>query len=149
MANPKKDKSNFGFPGAFAQARNAAGGDWAAGVLLYRIHYRWHTVSSKLDRCGKEWLAMSREELAIESGLSMSELKNRALPKLRKLPFIEIRAMKLGKIKKLWFRLEDGPLEDHFDDWEWYLSVLNGSKPIGYHPEPSYPYKKVDEWDSI
>src|SRR5450755_3453189 len=97
----KKVKSNFGEPGPFAMARNQAGGDWAAAVLLYRLKWRWQ-MEKKLNRLGKEWIAMSRSDWAREAGLSEGEMKNRALPKLRKRQFVKIRAMKLGSQKLLW-----------------------------------------------
>ncbi len=97
----------FGFPGAFAVARNQAGGDWAAAVFLYRIKFRWG-MKKKLERHGIDWVAMSRENWAKESGLSFGEFKNRALPKLRKCPFVTIRAMKLKPDgpKLLWVHLD-------------------------------------------
>jgi hypothetical protein len=146
----KQQKLTFGMPGMYAQARNQAGGDWAAGLLLYRINWRWSTVKKKLHRLGKEWIAMSRSQWAIEAGLSESEMKNKALPKLRKRPFLEIRQMKLGDKKVLWVHLDQEMMEEYTQDWEdWYLPILNGeSEPVGHEPDPAYPYKpKPDDWD--
>ena len=137
----------FGFPGAFAQARNQAGGDWAAGLLLYRIRYRWAHVKKKLKRFDREWLAMSRSDWAREAGLSESEMKNRALPKLRKFPYIEIRAMKLSEKKLLWVNFDPTLCDEHMVMWDYYDFVLNGIKPIGHVFQPDYPYKNPDKDD--
>ena len=47
---------DWGSPGAFAISRNHADGDIAAGILLYRIQYRWNFSKRKLHRHGKEWV---------------------------------------------------------------------------------------------
>jgi hypothetical protein len=145
---PKKQKkASFGYPGAYAVTRNQAGGDWAAGLLLYRLIYRWRTVVKKLYRHGREWIAMSRIDWAREAGLSEAEMKNRALPKLRKLSFVKIRAMKVGKDKRLWMSLDWDLLEQGTTPWDMYEPVLNGAKGPGYEKEPgNYPYKD-DAWE--
>ena len=58
----KKKKSTFGVPGLFAQFRNAVDGQWPAALLLYRLHYRWTNVPKKLERLGRVWIAMPRDE---------------------------------------------------------------------------------------
>lgn len=138
----KKKKSTFGVPGLFAQLRNAVDGQWPAALLLYRVVYRWANVPNKLQRLKRDWIAMSREDWAREAGLSISEMKNRALPHLRKHPFIKIRAMKLGDVKLLWISLDLDELEKHKTPWDMYEHKLNGGTVIGAKKVQSYPYKK-------
>jgi len=135
-------KKTFGVPGLYAQCRNAVDGDWAAALLLYRLVYRWGHVSKKLVRNGREWIGMPREDWAREAGLSLSEMKNRALPRLRKYPFVTIRAMKLGGVKILWMSLDPETLEEHKTPWDFYEHQLNGGTVIGAKKLPAYPYKK-------
>lgn len=52
-----------------ARCRWIAGGDWAAGMLLYRLVYRWEYIDKKLVRFNKDWIAMSRTDWAREAGL--------------------------------------------------------------------------------
>ena len=75
MSKNKGGKSNFGLPGLYALARNRADGDWAAGLLLFRLMWRWR-AKNKLHRLGKDWIAMSRSDWAREAGLSEAEMKN-------------------------------------------------------------------------
>lgn len=134
----EKRKNNFGLPGLYALARNRAGGDWAAGLLLYRLMWRWK-MKSKLSRLNKEWIAMSRSDWAREAGLSEAEMKNRALPNLRKRPFVFIRAMKLGEKKLLWMSLDESEAFENTSDWEYHEALLKGGV-LGHHPMP-YPYQ--------
>ncbi|MGY3332964.1 hypothetical protein ACVILI_005981 [Mesorhizobium sp. USDA 4775] len=138
----KKNKSTFGVPGMLAQLRNSVDGQLPAALLLYRVVYRWANVANKLERLGREWIAMSRENWAREAGLSVSEMKNRALPHLRKYQFIKIRAMKLGDVKLLWISLDVDELEKCQTPWDMYEPQLNGAKIIGAKKVPAYPYKK-------
>jgi len=105
---PFKSPNTFGLPGDFAKTRMAAGGDLAAAILLYRVKYRWG-ATKKLERLGKRWIAMTQQQWADESGLTLQELKNRALPRLRVLPFIAVRAMCLSKggAKSTWVSLDE------------------------------------------
>ena len=100
----QKTKSKLATPGELARCRAIVDGDWRAAMLLYRIAYLWRTITPKLSRHGKEWLAMSRADWAMSAGLSDSELINYALPRLRTHSFgiVELRAMGRGKAKKLW-----------------------------------------------
>jgi hypothetical protein len=140
VAKTKKVQNNFGFPGLYAVARNRAGGDWAAGVLLFRLMWRWRSPK-KLTRLGREWIAMSRSDWAREAGLSEGEMKNRALPNLRKRPFVTIRAMKLGNQKLLWMSLDESEACECTYDWEWYGNLLNGNV-LGDSKQP-YPYQQA------
>lgn len=145
--NPTKmPVSNFGRPGAFALARNQAGGDWAAGVLLFRLKFRWKG-ERKLKRLGKDWIAMSRIDWAKEAGLSEAEMKNRALPKLRMRQFVTIRSMRLKGKNLLWMSLDEGlMLSDWTLDEETNGILLNGGAPPGFEKPPgNYPYKHSDE----
>jgi hypothetical protein len=140
MAKKKLKKTNFGMPGYFALARNRAGGDWAAGLLLYRLMWRWR-MSNKLERLGKQWVAMSRSDWARECGLSESEMKNRALPNLRKQSFVTIRAMKLGNKKLLWMHLDEAQAYQDTLPFDMHEVLLNG-KILGHHAVP-YPYQNA------
>lgn len=147
MMMPKKKENpnlSFGKPGAFALSRNQAGGDWAAGLLLFRLKFRWQS-KKKLERFGKEWIAMSRSDWAREAGLSEGEMKNRALPILRKRPFVTIRAMRLGNRKLLWMSLDETALHEATKSDDLNDALLNGSVPPGYEkPAKSYPYQYDD-----
>lgn len=137
----KKIKSHFGEPGAYAMARNQAGGDWAAALLLYRLKWRWQ-MEKKLKRLGKEWIAMSRSHWAHEAGLSDGEMKNRALPILRKRQFVTIRAMMLGGHKLLWMSLDLAKLLEWTTAPEIHEVLLKGGVPPGYEKPPgNYPYQ--------
>jgi hypothetical protein len=138
MAKKKDGKCNFGLPGLYALARNRAGGDMAAGLLLFRLMWRWRG-KIKLSRLGREWIAMSRSDWARESGLSEAEMKNRALPKLRKQPFVTIRAMKLGNKKLLWMSLDEAVAYQCTNDWEGAEALFNNTM-IGH--DPKYPYQQ-------
>lgn len=143
-----KPKHNFGQPGGFAVARNQAGGDWAAAVLLYRVKYRFREGTKKLERHSKEWIAMSRKDWANEAGLSDGEMRNRALPKLRKRQFITIRQMKITPSgpKLLWISLDQTKLNEWTDPVDTFEAQLSGSLPgipkkgFGKHPK-----KKVEK----
>jgi hypothetical protein len=138
----KSKRRAFGLPGAYAIARNQAGGDWAAGLLLYRILYRFRFVEKKLERNGRKWVAMSRADWAREAGLSEAEMKNRALPKLRQQQFVTIRAMKVGKDKRLWVSVDWEMLEEWTTPWDIHEHLLNGGSGIGFEKPPgNYPYK--------
>ncbi len=144
-SSDKKKFPSWGIPGAFAIARNQAGSDWAAGVLLYRIKFRWG-MKNKLERFGKEWVALSREHWRKEAGLTLAEMKNRALPRLRKLEFIEIRQMKLkpNGPKLLWVSLDLGLLYDATLPFD-MDPVQIGHFGIGWEEPSPYPYKKGEE----
>lgn len=87
---------------------------------------------------------MSREAWAREAGLSIGEMKNRALPKLRKLPFVEIRQMRFGPDypKMLWMRVIEEEIGDQYVPYDMFEATLGNVKSIGHLPEPTYPYGK-------
>lgn len=96
-------KARLSSPGEWARCRALMGGDWRAGELLYRIAHLWRAINPKMKRGSKEMLAMSREDWAMSAGLSGSELKNYALPILRKFghAFVEVHAIGRGSDKKV------------------------------------------------
>ena len=61
-------------PGAMAITRDQAGGDLRAAVLLYRIKHFFDPKNNfkKLERFGRQWIAMPREQWAFEAGLNRS-----------------------------------------------------------------------------
>ncbi|MBT3786828.1 MAG: hypothetical protein HN725_18290 [Alphaproteobacteria bacterium] len=138
---------DWGSPGAFAISRNHADGDIAAGILLYRIQYRWNFSKRKLHRHGKEWVAMSRSNWAREAGLTDAEMKNRALPRLRKCEFVDIRQMRLSprEPKLLWVSLDLDLLKANTTPWDMYDPIMKGMKVIGQEKKSAYPYGKSDE----
>ena len=151
MTAKKEQKNTFGKPGAFALARNQAGGDVMAAALLYRLkfYFRPEADFKKLTRHGKEWVAMSRSDWGREAGLSEGEMKNRALPRLRKRPFVSIRSMRLTASgpKLLWMHLDLALLYEWTDDQETYEAKSAGAG-IGYEKPPhAYPYKNDEIWD--
>jgi len=97
-------------PSYRSQCRALAGGDLAAGDLLYDLYKLWNSKQKKLVRFNKEWIAYSRDELAFLTGLTIAELKNRALPKLREhcKSYVEIKVMRVksGGTNLLWFSLD-------------------------------------------
>ena len=139
-------KTGFGKYGAFAIARSQAGNDIYAGALLYRLKYYFDPRNkiNKLERFGLLWIAMSRLDWAREASLTDSEMKNRALPKLRKFDFVEIRQMCLTpKHKKmLWMHLDLAKLYEANVPPELMDLVLTGEKVPGSNiPTVNYPYK--------
>ncbi len=141
-----KEPLSWGAPGALAVARNQADGDWAAGMFLYRIKFRWQ-MKKKLQRNGLEWVAMSRENWARESGLTFGEFKNRALPKLRKWPFVTIRSMKLKPDgpKLLWVHLDYHWLDLHTTPFDMH-PLHTGMVGITGKEWTDYPYKHEKDW---
>jgi hypothetical protein len=149
---PSKKKTYFGKPGAFAMARNQAGGDIVAAALLYRIKYYFdpEKKTKRLDRFGKQWIAMSRSEWATEAGLSEGEMKNRALPRLRKFDYVDIRPMRLNYQSpiRLWIHLDLQKLFAATTPDDMFLPILNKSGAPGYVVEASsYAYNKKKEFD--
>jgi len=131
-------------PGELAICRNIAGGDLTAGVFLYRLVALWKYREKKLVRFKKEWLAMPRADWARSAGLTESELKNRALPKLRKhCPrLIEARQMKLradDKAMPLWIRLDVTEFDAAIMPWDMYEPKMNGAGI--FQKAAAYPYK--------
>jgi hypothetical protein len=106
----KDKKPAFGKPGPLAIARHQAGGNLAAGMLLHQLKYYFGAgyKGSTLSRDGREWIAMSREQWARESGLSVGQMKNAALKHLRASPFVRIEQWKLKYTgpKLLWISLD-------------------------------------------
>jgi hypothetical protein len=135
----------WGQPSFYAICRNMAGRDMAAGLLLYRLVFRWK-MDKKLLRLGKEWVAMSRADWASEAGLSNAEMINRALPKLRKCGVVSARGMVLKGKKLLWMNLDVDGFNEHLPDGEAmsiFNDLLNGAKYPGYETSKvNYPYKE-------
>ena len=132
-------------PGRLAVCRNLAGTDLVAGVLLYRMVGLWIYRKKKLCRMGKEWLAMSRDEWARSAGLTTSETKNRALPRLRThcSTFLDIRTMKLkpsDKNNMIWISIDWALLHEEITPWDMYEPMLNGESSLTMAAK--YPYKK-------
>jgi hypothetical protein len=137
-------KNYYGKPGAVAVSRVQAGGDWAAGMLLYRVKFHFKEGKKQLERFEKLWVAMPRSAWALEAGLTESEMKNRALPKLRKRQFIEVRGMKLrpNGPKLLWISLDLGKLSQWTDPEDMVWPILNGAGIGMKQPTVSYSYKE-------
>jgi hypothetical protein len=97
-------------PGIEALCQCLAGGNMAAGRLLFTIRHLWITRKKKFQRAGKDWLVFSRDEWALAAGLTEAQLKNNALPRLRKYvnDCVGVKAMKTRNDgpKKLGIRLD-------------------------------------------
>ncbi|RUP10308.1 hypothetical protein [Hyphomicrobium sp.] len=111
--DPKSKKTKKPYkavPGELGVCRAVAGGSLAAGVLLYRIYGLWRVQQSKLTRFNREWIANSRQDWGTKAGLTFSEIKNTALPSLRKYcsDFLQIRQCKVHHDgpKLLWISLD-------------------------------------------
>jgi len=92
---------------------------------------------------------MSRASWARTAGLTESELKNRALPKLRShcAEFLEIRAMKAtpDSPKTLWVSLDWEGIHKAIKPWDMYELELN-KMGFGFgNKGNTYPYKKPRE----
>jgi len=136
MAKKKaKPKENFApRPSQLARCRMMAGGDVIAGILLYRIMGLWSQYKAKLKRGGEEWIAMSRVNWARSSGLTESELKNRALPRLKKScgQFLTFKTMRLSPVSPnmLWISVNELAAEDCFEVE--YEAKLDGGKSAAH-----------------
>lgn len=107
----KNEKQNWTpAVGHIAICRNLTGGDLRAAILLYRFCGLWTAQKKKLERHNKEWLAASSVDWAKAAGLTESEMKNYAVPRLKKAcsTFLEIRTMRIafGKPNMLWISLD-------------------------------------------
>ena len=106
-------------PNWFAQSRLLAGGDWRAGALLYRIRQVWLGAEKKLNRCGRQWVAMPRAHWARSAGLSDSEIKNYALPELKAQckDFLTFEPWKVrqGGPKVLFISIDEAVMHEKFD----------------------------------
>lgn len=143
------DKEAFTWPSQLAICRNLAGGDLAAGVLLYRIVGLWQFRKKRLERFDREWLAMSRDDWARSAGLSLSELKNRALPLIKKHcgDFVAIRPMRLtpNGVNLVWISLNPDNMPANITPWDMHEAELNGH---GIFPKAKpYPYKSGESLD--
>jgi hypothetical protein len=133
-------------PGHFAICRNLTGGDWAAAALLQRIVGLWLYREKKgtkfLNRMGMEWIAMSRDDWALSAGLTPSEMKNRALPRLKqKCSFVTTRQMKLDPSKPetlLWISLDWDEMQKSLTPWDMHEAKMNGQGIFA--KEDSYPF---------
>lgn len=139
--------------GAYAIARHQAGGDICAGLLLYRVKYffdpkkKIKKLKRKIDGVEREWMAMSRDDWAREAGLTLSEMKDRARPKLEKFDYITIRQMclKPGSPKLLWISLDLVKLHEATLPPDMLEFFPPGEAVFGKEVEPVYPYAKAAE----
>ena len=134
-------------PGAIAIARDQAGGDLRAAVLLYRIKYFFDPEKKikKLKRDGREWIAKPRHVWAYEAGLTQSEMVNYALPKLKERSFLTIRAMRLIPTgpKLLWISLDLVEMHKSTTPSDMLPYFPPGEKVIGSPAGPAYHYAKI------
>lgn len=140
-ANAKWERPNL-----YALCRKLAGGDMAAGLMLFHILYLWRNRDHKLTRNGREWLAHPREAWAAASGLSFDEFTKRALPRLKRncCEFLTIKAMGQGAQKKLWVHLDENALSEAVSGpgsmpWDMFQLALNGIG-IGNKKKPANAY---------
>lgn len=148
---PTKPVQFLGTPSMLACCRNVVDGDLVAAVFLYRVLGLWKFIKSKLERSDREWIAMSRDDWARSAGLTIAELKNRALPRLRQYGsgFIVIKTMRLSPSHPnvIWISLDVDAMRDALSPWDMYEPILNGFKGIGQEKgiegSNSYPYKQM------
>ncbi|GAB1581742.1 hypothetical protein [Phyllobacterium phragmitis] len=122
----QKLKSRLGSPGELARCRAIVGGDMMGAALLYRMAYLYRTINPKLERNGKKYLALTRDELAMSAGgLTEHEMNKRALPRVRKYAshIVDIQAMGNGKDKKLWFIVDIEAYAEALNDAGYELVV--------------------------
>ena len=143
-----KPKRDWRMPNYFGQSRLLAGGDWRAGALLYRINQVWLGSKKKLRRCGGDWIAMPRVDWARSAGLSESEIKNYALPKLKAFcaDFLTFQAWKLKQDgpKMLWVSMDREAMYEKFaflDEVAFVVGTPNYHEPVA----PFGPKPKLDE----
>lgn len=110
-----QDEPHLG-PSIEALCQCLVGGNMLAGRAIHIIRHLWITRKKKFRRCGpKEWLVYRREEWALAFGMTEAQLKNNALPRLKKFvsDCVEIKQMKThyDGPKKLGIRV-DLPLLD-------------------------------------
>lgn len=133
-------------PNLNALCRKLAGGDMAAGLLLAHFLFEWRNRKAKLERNGRYWLAHSREAWAEAAGLTFSEFRDRALPRLRKecAAFLTISAMGNGTQKKLWISIDVGELGAFVKGpmampWDMFWAQVNHAGP-GNEKSPNNAY---------
>jgi hypothetical protein len=140
------NEEDFAKPGALAIARDQAGGDLRAAVLLYRIKHFFDPEKKikKLQRNGREWIAMPRDQWAFEAGLTRSEMVNYALPHLKKLPFVTIKQMRLSPNhpKTLWISLDLVGMHAATTPSDMIAHFPPGEKVLGDEGKIAYLYGK-------
>lgn len=102
-----------GKAGALAICRYQCEGHWQAALLLYWIKWRWQK-KNKITRKNKEWVFAPAENWAREAGLSDGEYKNKALPTLKRLGIIEVRAWIFAGKKQTWINYKPEVLLNEF-----------------------------------
>jgi hypothetical protein len=140
-ANAKWERPNLN-----ALCRKLVAQDMAAGLLLFHIIYVWKNRKHKITRGTTQWLAHSRDAWAQAAGLSSAEMKDRALPRVRKYcwEFLTIKAMGHGSDKKLYVHLDEIAFAEAVaksEPWDMYQAALNGIG-IGVEKPPANAYAK-------
>jgi hypothetical protein len=140
-ANAKWERPNLN-----ALCRKLAGGDMAAGLLLAHVLFEWRNRKHKLERNCLDWLAHTREAWAGAAGLTLYELKDRALPRLKREchEFLTIKAQGHGPAKKLWISVDDAALREAIQlhpeaSWEAFWDKVNHVGP-GNEKQPANAY---------
>lgn len=146
IAKAKAANEKWERPNLNALCRKLAGGDMAAGLLLAHILYVWRNRTHKLDRHGKHWLAHKREAWAEAAGLTFSEFRDRALPRVKRecAAFLTVKAMGNGEQKKLWISVDEGLLQDYISGdfampWDMFRAQVEGIGP-GNQKSPNNAY---------
>lgn len=133
-------------PDKLMLCRLLAGGDLRAGLLLFRIVELWKMRKGRLDWAGREWLAMSSKAWANQAGLTDSEFRNYALPRMRRTchEFVSVRQKKLGEKKVLWISVDWIGFAEAVkaEPWEVSVDLLNGLG-IGGAPPKGSAYSKA------
>lgn len=99
-----------------------------------------------LERFGRKWIAMSRDEWAARSQLGIGQFKNRARPILEKRcsDFVQIRQMTLkrGEPKQLWVSVDLIAMQAAIVPA--HETTPPNKKSVLILPKPKYPYKKAE-----
>lgn len=100
-------------PSLLGKCLNLAGGNKAAGILLFRITSRSNMKSTMEDKKGESgWAVLTREQWSIDTGLTPTQY-DRALAFLKKQKLIKYKHLKIGRYKggsgAIWLKPNDKP----------------------------------------
>ena len=122
-----KQQARLSAPSRWARCRAIAGGDWRAGTLLYRIAYLWETTPNKMTLPGsnREGIALTQADWGSSTGLEPSELKNYAIPRLKKYAshIVQFASHGRGASKKTWVHFDDTAFRAALDEAGYELKV--------------------------
>ncbi|MBB4632925.1 hypothetical protein [Sphingosinicella soli] len=130
-----KQQARLSAPSLWARCRAIAAGDWRAGTLLYRIAYLWETTPNKMTLPGgsREYLALTQADWCSSTGLEPSELKNYAVPRLKKYAshIVQFAPHGRGAGKQTWVHFDETAFRAALDEAGYELKVaVNEGLPL-------------------